>query len=262
MEFDPYRQWLQIPADRLPPSPWALLGLAEGETDLDRIHRSAAERYEHVRKYILGPQGDQAQRLLTELSRAVTQLTQRQEPAIAPQMPVPRASSPARGAVQSGEQGEEIVALVPAKAIFEVAPEKSWPASFRDWLSNDREPADLYQLLGRLRFDPDREGLLADLRAAYRMLGPYENHPDQRRSERASQLRRLLSYAEEVLTAPQRLDDYRQSLLDTLSDAREKANARPSERWGTDQLLRWLEREQWVHPYALAAIARELNQRT
>src|SRR5438445_809546 len=36
------------------------------------------------------------------------------------------------------------------------------------WLDDDRQPRDLYELLGRQRFDPDTAGLLAPLKGANR----------------------------------------------------------------------------------------------
>lgn len=75
MGFDPYQQWLQIPSRRRPPTYYDLLGLAEDESDTQRIDEAGAQRYEHVRKYVLGPYGQQANRILAELSKAVTCLT-------------------------------------------------------------------------------------------------------------------------------------------------------------------------------------------
>lgn len=71
MKFDPYRQWLQIPPGCRPPDHYTLLGIAEDEEDTQRIEQQATERYEHVRKYTLGPQRDVANRLLAEISQAM-----------------------------------------------------------------------------------------------------------------------------------------------------------------------------------------------
>lgn len=90
MGFDPYLQWLQIPPDRRPPSHHELLGLPPDETDRQRIEEAAVHRYQHVRKYALGPQGEEANRLLNEISQAVNSLTRR-EPGNGrwPQSPLP-----------------------------------------------------------------------------------------------------------------------------------------------------------------------------
>jgi hypothetical protein len=74
MGFDPYREWLNVPESRRPPTPHDLLGLAPGETDPERIRRAAVERYEYVRAYTLGPHRDEANRVLVELAHAMRSL--------------------------------------------------------------------------------------------------------------------------------------------------------------------------------------------
>ena len=68
--FDPYLEWLKIPADRRPPTHYELLGLPAFESDASRIHAAAMERMALVRRYQLGDRSDQAIRLLGELSSA------------------------------------------------------------------------------------------------------------------------------------------------------------------------------------------------
>ena len=75
MEFDPYAQWLRIPADRRPPSYYDLLGLPAFESDAVRIRQCVLERSEQVRRYQLGPHSQSAIQLLGELSRAFDTLT-------------------------------------------------------------------------------------------------------------------------------------------------------------------------------------------
>ncbi|NQT15869.1 MAG: hypothetical protein HQ582_24145 [Planctomycetes bacterium] len=78
MDFDPYGQWLNVPPDRRPPTYYDLLGLSAGETDEQRVHEAAQDRYDHVRKYTLGPaspQREQAFHVLVELSEALHCLT-------------------------------------------------------------------------------------------------------------------------------------------------------------------------------------------
>jgi hypothetical protein len=52
-----------------------LLGLSEGNCDEARIRQAALQRYEHVRRYALGPQREAANRLLDEIAQAVVELT-------------------------------------------------------------------------------------------------------------------------------------------------------------------------------------------
>ena len=68
--FDPYLEWLKIPADRRPPTHYELLGLPAFESDASRIHAAAMERMALVRRYQLGDRSDLAIRLLGELSSA------------------------------------------------------------------------------------------------------------------------------------------------------------------------------------------------
>lgn len=249
MSFDPYHQWLDIPPNRQPPSAFVLLGLPDGELDPHRVHQSAAERYEHVRRYILGPHGAEAQRLLTEISRAVTELLNRRSANGA----APRRERPAtRG---------EAVETLHARAVVERRPAKPWPTSFRDWLDNEGQPSDVFQLLGRLRFDPDRESMVAEIAAADAELARLQTQPDRRLADRARRIRKLLGYAKEILDEPQRLDAYLDLLIQRLEEAFQKARAAGDAPWPPDRILDWLEREQWVHPYALGALVRVLTGR-
>lgn len=68
--FDPYLEWLDIPADRRPPTHYDLLGLNAFESDTELIHTQAGERYAKVHKYQHGARGPYAERLLLELAAA------------------------------------------------------------------------------------------------------------------------------------------------------------------------------------------------
>lgn len=74
-DFDPYWQWLQIPPERRPPTPFELLGLRAGESDRAIIEAAVQDRYEIVKSKRLGPQGAAAQKLLSELSDAFNRIT-------------------------------------------------------------------------------------------------------------------------------------------------------------------------------------------
>lgn len=73
--FDPYHAWLEIPPSRRPPSPYDLLGIQEGETDLARIREAAASRYARIRTFTLGPKREHALKLQNEVSEALVSLT-------------------------------------------------------------------------------------------------------------------------------------------------------------------------------------------
>lgn len=71
MDFDPYLEWLKIPAQRRPPTYYDLLGLAQAESDASRIYRAAMDRMAIVRRYHLGERASDALRLQNEISLAL-----------------------------------------------------------------------------------------------------------------------------------------------------------------------------------------------
>ena len=73
MVFDPYQEWLKVPADRPSPSDRELLGVSPEETDPERIREAFTERYAHVRKYVLS-HCELASRILDERSGACNRL--------------------------------------------------------------------------------------------------------------------------------------------------------------------------------------------
>ncbi len=73
--FDPYLQWLRIPAELRPPNHYELLGLPVGEPDVERIRAAVLDRTALVRRYQLSDKAEQVYRLLAELSHAFDCLT-------------------------------------------------------------------------------------------------------------------------------------------------------------------------------------------
>jgi hypothetical protein len=69
-KFDPYSEWLSIPADRRPPDYYQLLGLAPLESDLFRIIASADRQIGRVLPFVAGEHATAARRLLDELLTA------------------------------------------------------------------------------------------------------------------------------------------------------------------------------------------------
>lgn len=69
-EFDPYLEWLGIPADQRPPDHYALLGLNRFETDPGVILDAANRRMLEIRKYQTGPRSLHTQPLLNDLAAA------------------------------------------------------------------------------------------------------------------------------------------------------------------------------------------------
>lgn len=68
--FDPYYEWLAIPAKDQPPHHYKLLGLDLYEANESVIQRATDRQMTHVRSYQNGPHGPASQRLLNEISAA------------------------------------------------------------------------------------------------------------------------------------------------------------------------------------------------
>src|SRR5439155_2139308 len=72
--FDPYHKWLGIPKDQRPPTYYQLLGLSQGEADLEVIEEAAIRQTGHIRTYQIGPHAKECTQILNELSQARTTL--------------------------------------------------------------------------------------------------------------------------------------------------------------------------------------------
>jgi hypothetical protein len=73
--FDPYLQWLKIPADRRPPTAYDILGIDPSVTDVERIDDLAYEKMAFLRTFQLGKDAEVAQNILNELAMARITLT-------------------------------------------------------------------------------------------------------------------------------------------------------------------------------------------
>jgi hypothetical protein len=51
-----YHEWLEIPAERLPPNHYALLGLSDFESDTEAIEAAAKSRSVYLHQISAGPQ--------------------------------------------------------------------------------------------------------------------------------------------------------------------------------------------------------------
>ncbi len=68
--FDPYRKWLGIPPQELPPHHYRLLGVGLFESDSDVISNAADRQMVHVRSFQFGEHSELSQRILNELAAA------------------------------------------------------------------------------------------------------------------------------------------------------------------------------------------------
>jgi len=65
-----YQEWLGIPAERLPPNHYALLGLKDFESDVDAIEAAAKRRGAYLHQIAAGPERKQVQDLLNQVAAA------------------------------------------------------------------------------------------------------------------------------------------------------------------------------------------------
>ena len=65
-----YQEWLEIPAQRLPPNHYALLGVQDYESDLDVIETAAKDRSSYLHQLASGPNRKIVQDLLSQVAIA------------------------------------------------------------------------------------------------------------------------------------------------------------------------------------------------
>jgi WD40 repeat protein len=128
-----------------------------------------------------------------------------------------------------------------------------------DWIGGARPPGDLYELLGRPRFDPDADGLLAVVRAAHRRWRPYLDHRRPEVARRAQDLLTQLGRARDVFGDPAKHAVYDQDLTRSLAEDYRRRQGAPTRPWRVESLRRWLAEERDVHPARLDAILAALS---
>jgi WD40 repeat protein len=130
--------------------------------------------------------------------------------------------------------------------------------TIRDWLDSERQPADLYELLGRRRLDPHREQLLQVIRAAYTELLPYQNHEDPEVGHQAMRLQMELGRAEDILSDPEKCQAHHEMIVERIRGLYAQAKGDAETDWDVGRLRWWLERQMWVHPRSSEAVARAI----
>ena len=69
-KFDPYHEWLGIPASEQPPHHYRLLGIPPFEESPTVIENAADQRMAHLRTFQTGKHAAESQRLLNEVAAA------------------------------------------------------------------------------------------------------------------------------------------------------------------------------------------------
>ena len=70
MAFDPYYEWLGIPAEDQPPDHYQLLGIKQFEDNPNVIENAADRQMAFVRTFQTGPRSAHSQNLLNEIASA------------------------------------------------------------------------------------------------------------------------------------------------------------------------------------------------
>ncbi|MDZ4688129.1 MAG: hypothetical protein SH850_23900 [Planctomycetaceae bacterium] len=124
------------------------------------------------------------------------------------------------------------------------------------WLSRTAVPADIYELLGRLKLDPRIEELQLAARDALRELQSYHVGSQAGSAERAAWLKTELERAAELLANPHQLKQYQRQLL---QQWRIELLAELSHHGDDFNATReWLHRAKHIHPRQLDRVARLL----
>jgi len=131
-------------------------------------------------------------------------------------------------------------------------------STIHDWLSGTRLPEDFYELLGKPRFDPDREQLLAAIRTTYAELLPCQNHENPRIAGRAIELQKVLGHAVDVLSDRAKLHEHNEVVLRRLRETSTQVARQSGQAWDARRLETWLIREGRVHFDRAGPVARYL----
>lgn len=120
-----------------------------------------------------------------------------------------------------------------------------------EWLERDREPLDIYELLGKKRLDPDMDGLKAAISEATREILPYQSHADPKIAQRAMRLLTDLGGADLVVADPEKIEQHNRQVLDMLFDEYAAEHGDDVAAWDWNDLKRWLLRDKIVHPLTI-----------
>jgi len=213
-QFDPYGQWLQIPAARRPPSYYDLVGVPDGETDGERMDDAAMERIERVRTRALGRYGEHVTQLLNELAEALDCLI-----------------DPCRRNAYDRDKLHRAVDR---------------------WLESGRKPSDFYELVDAPRFAPGRGHLVDTVRAARQHLET--RAADDGAGSHARELLAELENAETALSGPSAFQHYHRPILAHLYNDYVRHHGIDRKLWDLRRLRAWLEDDKRVHPDRAQAI--------
>src|SRR4051812_46078267 len=93
------------------------------------------------------------------------------------------------------------------------------PWNLKNWIDLKPEELDLYTLLGRPRFDTDRQAGLQAIRDANRELHQYQNHSDANTARHAQNWQRAIARASEAFHDSAKLSAHHRELIIRLRES-------------------------------------------
>lgn len=119
---------------------------------------------------------------------------------------------------------------------------------FQKWLTSDEPATDVYQVVSLARLHPAREEVRTAIRTSNRALHSYQQHSNPAILQRARQLQMLLAEAEQALASDAAWSNYETQVIDALLLEFQAKSGPVAANWQLENLRRWLEAVQEVHP--------------
>jgi hypothetical protein len=127
-----------------------------------------------------------------------------------------------------------------------------------EWLERAHHPGDIYELLGKRRFDPNVAALQTAVSNATREILPYQGHSDSAKAQRAMRLLTDLGGADTVLADAEKVKKHDVQILDYLFDEFAAEYGQDTQKWDQNRLRIWLTKSWDVHPDALDKVLEQL----
>ncbi|MEO1995403.1 MAG: hypothetical protein ABGZ17_09020 [Planctomycetaceae bacterium] len=127
-----------------------------------------------------------------------------------------------------------------------------------EWLERAHHPGDIYELLGKRRFDPNVAALQTAVSEATREILPYQGHSDSAKAQRAMRLLTDLGGADTVLADAEKVKKHDVQILDYLFDEYASEHGQDTQKWDQTQLRNWLTKSWDVHPDSLDKVLEQL----
>lgn len=129
-------------------------------------------------------------------------------------------------------------------------------AGILSWLDRDDWPGDVYELLGRKRFDPDMAGMCDEVTAGAREVLPYQSHADSAKAMRAMRLlTEFVGKAADVFSSAEKVGEENDRLYHDIRNRWIADNGENASNWKRDALVMWLSEDANVHDKSVDEIA-------